>query len=552
MQMITRSEPWDAIVIGSGANGGVAAQKLTCAGLQVLVLEAGRPVQGRADYGTPVSNAARQLYRHMISRRQAVQELHATYWTTHPDFFVDDVDNPYTTPPDKPFRWIRGRNFGGRTHMWDGVTPRMSDCEFKAASRDGIGPDWPIGHDELAPYYAEFERLLGVHGSRDGLRQLPDGDYRAPRAMTPAEIVFKQRVESSFDQRKVLISRGIAAGRRPDATERYSRLSSPATTFRVAVKTGRLTLRTNAVVSRILTDGARATGVEFIDAKTRATEEVRGKLVFLCASTIESIRILMHSESPEHPQGIGASSGVLGHFLMDHVAGSIHFYLPDVRDGGERYDLLGSDSILVPRYQNLGSRREDYPRGFGLWGGIQRIAVPSFLRKKLGVACGFLCARAEVLPHFDNRVELDKEMRDAWGIPVAHIVCEWKEPDLVTARAARRGAEEMIEAAGGKVVPLTDLIHTPIAGAFLRSRQEEWAQSTPGLFVHELGGARMGKNPEDSVVDPYGSCWEVPNLFVTDGACWPSGGWQNPTLTEMAITARACDHAVAEMKRSNL
>jgi choline dehydrogenase-like flavoprotein len=552
MEIRTQSDAWDAIVIGSGANGGVAAQKLTEGGLRVLVLEAGRPVEGRADYGVPAANVGRQLYRHFVSRRQAVQELHATYWTTHPDFFVDDVDNPYTTPKDKPFRWIRGRSFGGRTHTWDGVTPRMSDCEFKAASRDGIGIDWPIGHADLAPYYSELERLLGVHGSRDGLPQLPDGDYLAPQPFTPAEAIFKERTERVFKDRHVLISRGIGAGRRPARSEPYSRLSSPATTFRAAEMTGRLTIRTNAVVSRIVTDAGRATGVEFVDARTHKTEEVRAKLVFLCASTIESVRILLHSESSAHPQGIGASSGVLGHYLMDHVAGNLYFYLPDVRDDGQSYELLGSDAILVPRYQNLGPTREDYSRGFGLWGGIQRIPVPSFLRKKPGLAFGFLCARAEVLPHFDNRVELDGEVRDAWGIPAAHIVCEWKEPDLVAARGARQGAIEMIEAAGGKIEELTDLVHTPIVGGFLKSMQKEWAQSTPGLFVHELGGARMGTSPKDSVVDSYGRCWEVPNLFVTDGACWPSGGWQNPTLTEMAITARACDHAIAEMKRLNL
>jgi choline dehydrogenase-like flavoprotein len=548
-----KSESWDAIVVGSGANGGVAARSLTAAGLRVLVLEAGDPVTSRADYGNPVTNAARQLFRHFVSRRQDVQERHATYWTTNPDFFVDDHDNPYTTPPDKPFRWIRGRRTGGRTLMWDGVTPRMSDFEFKAASRDGHGIDWPIGHDDLAPYYADLERFFGIHGSKDGLAQLPDGDYLPPRPMTPAEQVFRDRVERAFGDRRVLISRGIRAGRQPAPGELHSRLSSPGTTLDAAARSGRLTLRTRAVVTRVLLGASRsrASGVEFIDATTGASHEARGRLVFLCASTLESVRILMNSQSVAHPEGIGASSGVLGRYVMDHVAGNVYFYMPDVPDDGAAHDLLGSDSILVPRFQNLGATREAYSRGFGMWGAIQRIGVPALLRKKPGLAFGFICARAEVLPHFDNRVTLDPVVRDAWGVPAAHIVFEWKENDIAIAAAARSAAVEMVVAAGGRVEELTDLVRAPIVGGYLRAMQGEWRRSTPGLFVHEVGGARMGASPDDSVVDPFCRSWQVDNLFVTDGACWPSAGWQNPTLTEMAVTARACDHAVATLRRTS-
>lgn len=553
MEVLTRSPLWDVVVVGSGANGGAAARQLIAAGLHVLLLEAGPPVRGRGDYGAPLVNVARQLYRHVVSGRQHIQERHATYWTTNPDFFVDDRDNPYTTPADKPFRWIRGRRLGGRTLTWDGVTPRFSDFEFKAAGRDGLGTNWPIGHADLSPHYAPLERLLGVHGSRDGLAQLPDGDYLPPRPMTPAEAVFKARVESKFSGRSVLISRGIRAGRRPDRNERHSRLSNPAMLEADARDRG-LVIRTNAVVSRVLVeaDGRRASSVEFVDALTGRIEEARARVVFLCASTIESLRILMNSQSRAHPQGIGAASGVLGRYLMDHIAGNVYFYLPDVPDDGGAHELLGSDSILIPRYQNLGASSERYTRGFGLWGGIQRIGVPSILRKKPGLAFGFLCARAETLPHFENHVTLDPTVRDRWGIPAAHISFEWKEPDLMIARDAKQDAVEMIEAAGGKVEKLTDLVRTPVVGRALKRMQEEWDRSTPGLFVHEVGGARMGSSPKDSVLDPFCRSWDVRNLFVTDGACWPSAGWQNPTLTEMAITVRACVHAVEELKARNL
>jgi choline dehydrogenase-like flavoprotein len=549
VEILTRAEPWDAVVVGSGATGGAAARQLTAAGLRVLLLEAGGPVSSREDHGSFFTNAPRALYRHLVSHRQQVQKCHPTYWSTNPDFFVDDRDNPYTTPDGKPFRWIRARRVGGRTLVWDAVTPRLSDFEFKAASVDGLGPDWPITHDDLAPYYADLERFLGVHGTRDGLPQMPDGEFAGARSMTPGEAFFKERLEARYSDRKVVISRGLNAERAPAPGEDHSRISSTATTLAAALATGRLTLRTHAVVARVLVepDGSRATGVELVDTRTHETERVRARVVFLCASTIESLRILMNSRGRAHPEGIGASSGVLGRYVMDHSAGNVYFYLPEVPDDGKQYEFSGCSSIMIPRWQNLGAKREPYYRGFGVWGAIQRLPVPGFLRKHKAQAFGFLCARSETLPHVDNRVELHPTLRDAWGIPAAHITCEWKEHDLALAEAARRETQEMVEATGAKVASVTELFHTPFVTGFIRKMQKEWTLSTPGMFVHEVGGARMGASPKDSVVDGFCRCWDVKNVFVTDGACWPTCGWQNPTLTEMAITARACDQAVRDL-----
>jgi choline dehydrogenase-like flavoprotein len=555
MEIVNRPKPFDAIVVGSGATGGVAAKQLAEAGLEVLVLEAGRPLAGRGDYSSDVPNMGRRLYRHFLSKRQKVQELHGGYWEVNPDFFVDDVENPYTTPEDRPYRWIRGRHLGGRSLTWGGVTLRLSDHEFHAARRDGCGVDWPLSHADLAPHYEMLERFFGAHGSREGLDQLPDGAFLEPRPLSPGELKLKAHVEKAFPDRRVIPSRGIRAGRNPEKGEDFSRLSSPGTSLRAAQATGKCTVRADAVVSRVTFDERTGlpNGVEYVDRTSKAVQHVYGRVVFLCASTLETLRIMMSSKGPGHPDGIGASSGVLGRYLMDHIVSNVYFYMPEVRDDrpGE-FHLLGSDSILVPRWQNLGAQREAYMRGFGLWGGIQRLPFPAALQKKRGTAFGFLCAMGEAVPDEGNFMKLDPDVKDAWGLPVPHISCAWTANDLAVAKAAREATIELVTSAGGVVAPLTDLVHTPLITGFMKDMEAQWTPTLPGLFVHEVGGARMGEKPEGSVVNPFCQCWDAKNVFVTDGACWVSSGWQNPTLTEMAITARACEHAVSELKKMNL
>jgi choline dehydrogenase-like flavoprotein len=550
--IIRRAEPFDALVVGSGMNGGVAAKQLCEAGLRTLVLEAGPTITSRNCYGSPAINLVRGLYAHFITGRQHVQERHPTYWQTSPRLFVDDTRHAYSTPQDKPFRWIRGRQVGGRSHVWGAGMLRLSDHEFKAASRDGIGNDWPIDHADLDPYYGLLERFFHARGHRDGVPQLPDGIFVAASAMSPGERVMKSAVEGRFPERRVIISRGLKAKREPAPGERFSRRTSIMTTLAAALATGKLTLQSDATVTRVIvTPGTRrARGVQYIDHATGEQKEVEAKLVFLCASTIESVRILMNSRNREQPEGLGASSGVLGKYLMDHVVGVIYFYMPEVRGG--TYDLTGSDSILIPRFQNLADQCSPYLRGFGYWGAVQRLHFPPFLRKKGDAAIGFLSPMCEMLPNAENSIRLDHTKRDEWGEPVPFISCSWGPNEMKLAQAARAAAEEMIAAAGGIVVPLTELVRTPLVTGILNAMHREWLIGTPGLGVHEVGGARMGTDSATSVVNPFCQVWDSTNVFVTDGACWVSSGWQNPTLTEMAITARACAYAVEQLRRGDL
>jgi choline dehydrogenase-like flavoprotein len=497
----------------------------------------------------------KQLWAHFASGTQAIQQLHGGYWESNPKFFVDDSEHPYSTPADKPYYWIRGRQVGGRSLTWGGVTLRFSDYEFEASRRDGVGACWPIGTKDLAPHYGMLERLLGSHGARDGIGALPDGEYVGARQMTPGEAFFQQALERTRAAPRVIISRGIRARRRPEKSEEHSRLSSTATSLAAAQRTGNLTLQPDAVVASVTVDlgTGRATGVEYVDRKTRQVRSARARIVFLCASALESVRLLMNSKSGRHPEGIGASSGVLGRYLMDHIVSNAFFTLPEVPDDARTtYDLTGADSIIVPRWVNLDDTREAYLRGFGMWGAIQRLPVPGGLRKRKGVAFGFLCGMGEALPSGENHMTIDPDLKDAWGIPAPHISCAWTENDLKVARAIQQAQREMVETAGGEMSKFTELVHTPLIGRFMKRVDREWERTTPGLFVHEVGGARMGTDPRDSVTNPYCQVWDSPNVFVTDGACWVSSGWQNPTLTEMAITARAAEHAVAELKRRNL
>ncbi|HKW63363.1 MAG TPA: GMC family oxidoreductase [Candidatus Acidoferrum sp.] len=563
--MAPSSNTFDAVIIGSGITGGWAAKELTEKGLNTLVLEAGRTIVPKDDYveHVPVWELKYRYWdnRAERARTQPIQRecFYACDEYSH-QFFVRDDENPYSCDPGKHFSWIRGRQVGGKSLTWGRQSYRWSDLDFEANSRDGVAVDWPIRYADIAPWYDYVEEFAGISGQAEGLRQLPDGKFLPPMEMTCVELDFKAALAKHFDDRMMTIGRSavltqVHKGRaachycgvchRGCITQSY--FSSLNSTLPAAQKTGRLTLRPYSVVRNLIFDpkARKVSGVRVVDSQSKNELEFKGRIVFLCASTLESSRILLNSATSEFPNGLANSSGELGHNLMDHHMGAgANGMMP----GHEDKMPFGNrpNGIYIPRFRNVDTKQKEFIRGYGYQGGGFREGwsrgtwmtgigadLKNALKKpgpwRFGVG-GF----GECLPNHENYVEVDKEKLDAWGIPTLKIHCGWGDNERAMSRDISIQAGEMLAAAGARDI---------------QTYQE---MSSPGLGIHEMGTSRMGRDPKTSVLNAHNQAHDVKNLFVTDGGCMVSSSCVNPSLTYMALTARACDFAVSEMKKNNL
>lgn len=557
----TAQNTYDAIVIGSGISGGWAAKELCEKGLKTLVLERGRQVEHIKDY-TDTDKAPWELkYHGNISQddrhNSPIQSKCYAYTEVTKKFFVNDNELPYNQK--KPFDWIRGNHVGGRSIMWGRQCYRWSDIDFSANDKDGHGVDWPIRYKDIEPWYSYVEKFAGISGSKEGLPQLPDGEFLPAMEMNVVEKHVAARIKEHFKDRSMIIGRVAnhthKVGDRGPCQYRNrcfegcpfgGYFSSNSATLPAAKKTGNLTLRPWSIVTKVLYDKntKKAIGVQIIDSESLKTEEYFAKIVFVNASTLGTTSILLNSSSDAFPNGLGNSSDQIGRNLMDH-----HYGVGasgDMEGFDDKYTFgRRPNGIYVPRFRNISeaTKRTDYLRGFGYQGGAGRGRLRSAdgigveLKESMlepGMWNMGIAAWGEHLPYQDNRVTLNNDKKDKWGLPTLDIDCEFKENEMKMRKDMKDCAIEMLEASGVKNIKSFD--NAP----------------APGFCIHEMGTARMGRDPKTSVLNAHNQMHEVKNVFITDGACMASSACQNPSVTYMALTARAVDFAVTELKKGNL
>jgi choline dehydrogenase-like flavoprotein len=560
---------FDAIVVGSGMSGGWAAKELAEKGLKTLVIERGRHMEHQADYTDglhpwEVKNFGR-VPEDEVSRDYPIQTQCYAFNEATKQMWVKDSDHPYTWPKDKPFMWIRGYHLGGRSLMWARQSYRLGPVDFEANKKDGHGSDWPIRYEDMAPWYDHVERFAGISGSKEGLPHLPDGEFLPPMELTGAEKIFKERLESKWPSRKLIIGR---CAHLTEAKEHHAELgrapcqyrslcergcgygayfSSLSATLPAAKRTGNLTIVTDAIAHSVVYDPKtrRATGVRVIDANTKQGRTYEAKVVFLCASAIPTAQILLNSTSEAFPNGLANRSDAVGRYLMDHISGiGASGTLPGHHDRYHRGRR--PNGFYIPRYRNLTEPGEGFLRGYGFQGngmranwrrGLNKPGVGAEFKASLrapgswGISMGGF---GEMLPRPDNRITLHKNKTDKWGIPIVHIECGLGKNEQNMIAQIGKDMQAMLEAAG-----CTDIHVGKHYGGL-------------GLGIHEMGTAHMGHDPKTSVLNKYNQAHDVPNLFITDGACMASGGCQNPSLTYMAMSARGAHYAASFLKEGKI
>ncbi|HSB93139.1 MAG TPA: GMC family oxidoreductase [Flavitalea sp.] len=549
---------YDAIIVGSGISGGWAAKELCERGLKVLLLERGQPLV-HPNYPTSTKDPWEFAHRGSLTqedrKKHYVQTRHYSIHEDNKHFYIDDTANPYQET--KRFDWIRGNIVGGRSVLWARACYRWSDIDFEANARDGHGVDWPIRYKDIAPWYDYVESFIGVSGNRDNIAHLPDGRFQPPFEMNCVEKHFQKKIKEHYATRQVIIGRTAnltepVKGRGQCQARNLCHRGCPygayfstnASTLPAAHATGNLTMITGALVNKVMYDEnkQRATGVEIINTETRQTTEYFSKIIFLNAATVATTTILLNSISNRFPNGMGNGSDQLGRNLMDHHKGlSISGRIDGFTDS--YYSGRRPTNIYIPRFSNITEENKNFLRGynFGAAAFRPRPSTDGLIGKELKEAITepgpwvlSLYAFGECLPYADNRITLDHSKKDPFGRPMTTIDCEFKENEKNMHADIRITGTEMLEKAGCYDIKVSGSI------------------SFPGNANHETGTARMGRDPKTSVLNAFNQLHEVPNVFVTDGSCMTSISSVNPSLTFMALTARACDHAMKELKKGNL
>lgn len=552
-----KQDQFDAIVVGSGATGGFAAKELTERGLNVLVLEAGGPLpEEKFELAAKAQFAAIGSWARVKAgmNGQHKQALTSFYSAEKAFLFVNDNEHPYESPQDF-YLWLRGKQVGGRFLAWGRVGLRMSDYTFKFKSHEGVGFDWPIGYADIAPYYEKVEQFLGMRGNDDGIDYCPAGSYAQPAGLSKAEQKFKAVVEVQWPGAKAMAWRYV----RKEATPVDAQRNRTTTPLQAAAATGRLTLKSHSPVERVNTDArtGKATGVTYIDKATGQRHTVQANVVMLCASTIESIRLLLNSKGEKHSQGLGNSSGLVGRYFMDQMLTLGFGTVPGFK-GGELVDATSPadnhGGLYIPRFKQLQKPGElGYAGGFNLQGIVGRPMLPPHMDSVFG-----LTGHGEILPHADNHVRLAPR-KDRLGVPIPSVSIRLRENDRKLLADQVDTQMAMMKAAGLSIDFLISPLGLKTDGPFMPNAK--WYERlmfrlaykrsvAVGGAIHECGGARMGSDPRTSVLNPMNAVWDAPNVFVTDSSCFVTNGTCGPTLTTMALTVRACEHIAAEYGHS--
>jgi choline dehydrogenase-like flavoprotein len=557
-----KQNTYDAIVVGSGISGGWAAKELTEKGLKTLMLERGRQVEHVKDYPTTTTEPWELPYNDRVPPEEMkdYQKQNRTGYTIRQSskhWWVKDTEHPYSEV--KRFDWMRGYHVGGRSLMWGRQSYRLSPMDFEANAKDGLAVDWPVRYEEIAPWYDHVELFAGINGKKEGLPQLPDGQFLPPMEMNCVEKEVKKRIEAKFKDRIMTIGRSanLTQPHNGRANCQYRNMcmrgcpfgayfSTQSATLPAAVKTGNLTLRPDSIVTEVIYDPEtkKAKGVRVLDAETMEYKEFYAKVVFLCASTVGSTWILLNSKE-YFPDGMGNASGELGRNMMDHHLG---VGASGTWEGFEDMYYYGRrpNGIYIPRFRNISEKHPDFIRGYGYQGGASRngweknvaeLSIGADIKEEVnepGPWTFGMGGFGEWLPYHENKMYLTDEVKDKFGLPTVVFDVGYGENETNMRKDMADSAAEMLEAAGLKNV-------------------NKWnSEPSPGLGIHEMGTARMGRDPKTSVLNKWNQVHEVQNVFVTDGSFMTSSACQNPSLTYMAFTARAVDHAVSELKKGNL